>query len=203
MKTIASLLAILALGAGTSCSAPPTDGRGKPEQSRPLLTFTVEGGGLGTATFGPGLSDVDDHWVYDPSTGQTQIHIAGSQGDQRVGIDFVVPLSGPGRYRANTSYKGIDRAFVVALADPRTGERIALVGVDAEIEVEASDRAAHILTGTFAGRFAVGRRTTGTDVLTQRPEQRTYATIEGGRFRLRFRDTLHGRGRLWPGPSGP
>lgn len=196
MKRLAIALGCLLLAARCT-PAPPSDPGG------PLLSFTVHGAGFGTETFGPELNDVTEHWVYDPSAGRTRIHISGMQGDWRAGIDFVLPLSGPGRYRADTSYKGIDRAFLIALADHRTGRRIALVAVDAAVELEDNRAAPHVLTGTFSGRFAVGQRTTGRDVLRQPESERTHATVEHGRFRLHFRDTLHGAGTGWPEDPGP
>ncbi len=200
MKAIAlrSLLAAITLALGLSCSRQPTGDEGANDASGARLIFTVEEASFGVRTFGPAFTDRADRWVYDPHTKQTRIHMAGTQGGWRVGLDFVVPLSGPGEYTSDTSYRGMDRSFSVALADHRTGQHVALIGVEATLILDPNDSAPQWMSGTFSGRFAVGARSTGRDVLDMAADERTYATIREGRFRVQWKDTLHGAGRTWP-----
>lgn len=168
------------------------------EPRTPRLSFTVEGAGFDGQTFGPGLTDVTEHWVYDPRTQRTHVHISGNVGRWRAGVDLSLPKGGPGTYQADTSYRGMDRGFSIALADHADGSRIAFVGADATVTLEQNPDDPDWMSGTFSGRFAVGARTTGRDILGIPPEDRTYATIRDGHFRVRWKDTFHGKGERWP-----
>lgn len=164
----------------------------------PLLRFAVSGGGLGERTFGETLDDVNGSWLFDRRSRQTEVHLSGQQGSLRIGLDLSIPLRGPGTYEARSEYHGIDRRFIVALTDHATGERISLVAVEASATLATSPADPSWLEGRFQGRFAVGRRSSGRDVLDTPPGKRTFATISEGRFAIGFADTLRGRGRLWP-----
>lgn len=201
LRTTLVATGLLALAAAAACS--PTDQSGDRPSGGHQLSFTVDGASFGTRSFGPELTEVEQHWVYDPQTERTHIHISGvADGPTplRVGIDLSVPRSGPGTYDADTSFKGMDRGFSVALADHATAEKTALVGTHATLVLEPNVNEPDWMTGTFSGRFAVGHRTTGRDILGIPPEEREYAEIRDGRFRVRWRDSLHGRGQRWPAP---
>lgn len=193
-----SLCALLTLVAALACSRDDgsTPAPGLP--AAPFVEFTVAGAGFDAKSFGPRLADATGHWVYDPQTDQTRIHVSGVQGPWRVGIDFLVPSSGPGTRSADTSYRGMDRSFSVWLSDHATREHVALIGVDAELTLEPNDDDPSSMSGTFTGRFAVGARTTGRDILGVSPDDRRYAEIRDGRFRVRWKDTLNGAGERWP-----
>ena len=75
-------IAALALTTLVSCKAPPEVEEPQSEVSTgPLLTFTVDGAGFDERTFAPDLTTMTNHWVYDPRTKQTRIHISGQEGD--------------------------------------------------------------------------------------------------------------------------
>lgn len=192
------LTVALVLGVAAGCS-PSADREAGPLRSD--LTFTLAGADLGTQTFGPDLADPTGHWVFDPRTARTRIHVSGSSGPWRTGVDFVVPLDRDGTYVADSSHGGIDRAFVVSLANHVDGRRIGLVATDATLDLRLDGSDPAWLVGTFSGRFAVGRRSTGRDVLAQSEEERAFADLREGRFRVRYEDTLHGRGRPWAAPA--
>lgn len=196
------LVGAIAVALCCACAA-PEPGQDPPTPSGPFLSFHLEGAGFQGRTFGPGLADFTGYWLYDPHTQQTQIHLSGNDGSWRAGLDLAVTLSGPGTYEADPSYRGIDRGFVVALADHATGTRIGLVASDATLKLEPNAGDPDSMSGTFSGRFAVGNRTTGRDILDTPDEERRYATIRDGRFRVRWRDTMHGKGRRWPRGSDP
>lgn len=195
-----SLCALMTLVATLACSRDDGSAPASHLPPDPFLQFTVVGAGFDTESFGPRLADVTGHWVYEPGTGQTRIHLSGVQGPWRVGIDFLVPASGPGTRAADTSYRGMDRSFSVWLSDHATRRHVALIGVDAELTLAPNDDDPSSLSGSFTGRFAVGARTTGRDVLGVPPEERSYAEIRDGRFRVRWKDTLNGAGERWPAP---
>lgn len=191
------LVGAIAVGLCIACSAPET-AEHTSTPGGPFLSFRVDGAGFDGRRFGPGLADFTGYWLYDPHTQQTQVHLSGSDAPWRAGLDLAVKSSGPGTYEADPTYRGIDRGFVVALADHTTGTRIGLVAADATLVLESNASDPDWMSGTFSGRFAVGHRTTGRDILDTPPEERTYATIRDGRFRVQWRDTMHGKGRRWP-----
>ncbi len=195
-----SLCALMTLVAALACSREDGSAPAPGLPTGPFLEFTVAGAGFDAESFGPRLAGVTEHWVYDPATDQTRIHISGVQGPWRVGIDFLVAASGPGTRAADTSYRGMDRSFSVWLSDHATRKHVALIGVDAKLTLEPNDDDRSSLSGTFRGRFAVGARTTGRDILGVPPEDRSYAEIRDGRFRVRWKDTLNGAGERWPAP---
>jgi len=169
------------------------------------LSFSVAGSVAEEAaagpTFGPQLADATGYWLYDPPTGRTQVHLSGRDGRWRVGLDLALPLAALGRYRSDTSYRGVDRAFQLTLHDTRDGRHLSLVAAGAEVELDEYDPGSGVLGGRFEGRFAVGHRTSGVDILSQPEAERRYVRVGDGRFRLPFRDTLSGRGTLWPTPG--
>jgi len=179
-------------------SAEPLATPSATDVAKPLLGFSVSGGGLGHRTYGKALDDITGSWLFDRRSRQTEVHLSGQEGSLRVGLDLSIPLRGPGTYEARSEYRGIDRRFIVALTDHATGERTSLVAVEASATLATSPADPAWLEGRFQGRFAVGRLSSGRDVLDTPPEKRIFATITGGRFAIGFADTLRGRGRLWP-----
>ena len=196
-----ALLTILVLVSVVGCSGPPSP---TPAPGGRQLSFSVRGvEGLGDETFHPRPAATEGHWVFDPKTERTTIRVAGATEPWRISIDLVLPLDGDGTYHADPSHRGIDRAFVLALMNEETGRRISLVATEASVVLARDPSATDWLVGRFSGRFAVGARTTGRDILSQPAEERRYADVRDGRFHVAFEDTMHGAGSRWPASPTP
>lgn len=201
MRTIRVLARCVATALLAACT--PADSVGDSALLLPTLSFTVDGAGLEAASFEPAPGEVTHRWMFNPETKRTHVHVSGpasSESPWKVGIELAIPLSGPGTYTADTSHLGVDRSFSIALLNLDTRSRIALVGADAKLVLEPMTEESDWLTGTFSGRFAIGHRSTGRDILQIPPEDREYAEIRSGRFRARWQDTMHGKAERWPKP---
>ena len=194
---------VAAFGIAIGCAPPsPTDKESQPGlPPLPALEFEVEDGKNAGRQFGPDLDNLRGHWFYDPSTGRTNIHVSGQKGDWRVGLDLIVPISQPGSYQTDPSHRGIDRSFFLSLANHITRRREALVAENATVEIRRNPLDPSFLSGQFSGRFAIGARTTGRDILQTPIAERKYARIKSGAFVVPYQDILNGRGR--PGPEQP
>ena len=164
----------------------------------PELAFSVSGVASAPPSFGPALSEMDARWVFDPQTERTTIHVSGRDAEWHTTLNVILPLQQAGRYEADPSHRGIDRAFQVTLYNDLNGALTALIAVDAHVELSMDPHEPDALVGQFAGRFAVGKRSTGRDILRTPPEERVLAEIKNGSFRALYRDTLHDRGQRWP-----
>lgn len=196
-----ALLTTVVLVSILACTGPPSP---SPAPAGRQLSFSVRGvEGLGDETFHPRSEAIEGHWVFDPNTERTTIRVAGAAEPWRISLDLVLPVDADGTYHADPSHRGIDRAFVLALMNERTGRRISLVATAASVALARDPSAPDWLVGSFSGRFAVGARTTGRDILSQPAEERRYADVRDGRFRVEFEDTMHGAGTRWPASPTP